>query len=204
MAHTCLKILAIIAVVVSSQAKLQTNIKEIPYGVFLTEIGSASLSENQFEVAIVRSHPQVATKLFGRKIMVHVSAILRDTVRHANESDHELIALYKRRLHNLRAYQHRTKRYAPLQFIGDLAHSIFGTATSKDVDEIRNTVNNVIQNARGQYKMMKGLTIALNETIHAQSHVQQTVETLIERARVVEMSIRSLNENMNKLLRQAV
>jgi hypothetical protein len=187
-------------------AEVLMEISEVPLGTFITEHGETRLYDSSIEIAIVKSHPSVIRDRLCQRIIAHVSGILQtlSDKTNSNSTDLDLIVLYKRRLNNVKRSAIRQRRWAPLEPLGSAVGSLFGLASKKDMEETRDRINDVIDNMRGQYKMVKGLTVALNETIHNQAEIQISVQTLVERARNVERTVRGLHRDVDALMRNNI
>ena len=174
--------------------------KVIPFGTVISADGEARTFSEVYEVVIVRSHPKVVRSEYTAKLQVRLFELLR--CLEAEGAEEALISVYKRRLLNLGQVHERSKRWSLLEPIGELAGSLFGLTTNRETQEVRDRVNEVIANLREQNHIVRGLTVALNDTIHVQTEIQSTVRTLLDRSRNVQNIINRIHSKLSKIEKQ--
>lgn len=173
---------------------------KVPFGTVVTADGEARTYSNEFEIVIVRSHPKVIRSEYTAKMHTSLFELLRSL--QAKGADETLISVYKRRLLNLGQVHERTRRWAVLEPVGELAGSIFGLTTNRETQEIRDRLNQVIASFGEQNHVIRGLTVALNDTIHVQTAIQSTVRTLMDRSRNVQEIISKIHSKLGKIEKQ--
>lgn len=171
---------------------------EAPYGAVVTAGDGARVVANEYEVVVVRSHPKgVRTELM---VKLHDTAreILQSLVD--SEGDKNLLEIYKRRFANLKMIlRSRKKRWAVLEPIGNLVGSIFGLSTSKDMTEVRDHVNQIITGLGDQQRVIKGLTIAINDTRHNERALEGTIRSLTTRAANVQFIVNNIEATLTEI-----
>ena len=172
----------------------------VPFGTVITADGEARTYSDVFEIVIVRSHPKVVRTEHTVKMQTNLFELLRSL--HAEGADETLISVYKRRLLNLSQTFQRAKRWAVLEPVGELAGSIFGLTTNRETQEIRERLNQVIASFGEQNHVIRGLTVALNDTIHVQTAIQSTVRTLLDRSRNVQEIISKIHSKLGNIEKQ--
>ena len=103
---------------------------------------------------------------------------LINNLRQWNETQMIAETFYGRRLALLRVAQNRHKRWAPFGFIGSLSKGLFGTATIKDVLQVKEKVNNLISALGDRDTVIERNAIALNDSIAYMQEVQRVVSDL--------------------------
>ncbi len=86
------------------------------------------------------STPQCAS-ITMRSLVTHIDSVRRDTASVVNEA----IATIKELIPDLATRAGSRKSRALLTFIGDLSHTLFGTATSKEVETLREDINTIVR-----------------------------------------------------------
>ena len=76
-----------------------------------------------------------------RSLVTHIDSVRRDTASVVNEA----IATIKELIPDLATRAGSRKSRALLPFIGDLSHTLFGTATSKEVETLREHINTIVR-----------------------------------------------------------
>jgi hypothetical protein len=150
----------------------------------LIEHGEARTYFDTYEVVIVRSHPRVVRMELMTGLIDHVNHILNQFANDTKYSD-KLTLVFKERLANIQKAGHPlVKRWAPLEPLGEVAGSLFGLATTDDLEETRERINGVISAMHGQTTVIREMTIAINDTLRNQDAMQNTIHSLTQQAKL--------------------
>ncbi len=76
-----------------------------------------------------------------RSLVTHIDSVRRDTASVVNEA----IATIKELIPDLATRAGSRKSRASLPFTGNLSHTLFGTATSKEVETLREHINTIVR-----------------------------------------------------------
>ena len=167
-------------------------ISPVPFGAVMTPQGEARTYSDLHEVVIARTHPAVERGPLFLKLYRQTYGLLRDMPA-ANESyvrtnDPNLKLTFEQRFRNLNwsldssedvSLVNRRKRWALLEPVGSVAGNLFGLTTAKETKEIRDRLNQVIDNMGEQSKVVQGLTVAMHDTVANQKIIQAKVNQLI-------------------------
>lgn len=179
----------------------------VPYGVFVGQAGRAYVSSSSYDIAIVRTHPQVIRRDLMSELADRLHDILVQEENH-NPGDDNILPIYRRRFENLhwRRFKdsRRSKRWAPLEPLGSLVGSLLGLATSSEVDALRIKINEIVSAHNGQTAMVKDLIVVVNDTIHHNQELHYHVKQLERRAYDTRILMRELVGNITETEKQVV
>lgn len=172
---------------------------QIPYGVVIVPNGNAKLFVDTYEAVIVRSHPRVIVS----NLLAELKEQLRSLISHMGEEgdNKNLNVIYKRRFINLNRPLSRSKRWAPLEPLGEVTGSLFGLTTARESREMRSRINTIIDALGTQERIIRGFSIAINDTMHNQDIIQDTVASLTKRAKQVQKLMNQARTEMSDLER---
>ena len=125
----------------------------IPYGTMIVKAGEARTYFDTYEVVIVRSHPRVVRTEMMKGLIEDVIIIL-DKLE-STDTNSDILLIYHQRLKNLAEVGARSKRWAPLEPLGEIVGSVFGLATTGELEETRDRINTVISTMSDQAKVIK-------------------------------------------------
>ena len=150
------------------------TITPVPYGVIALRRGEARVQAGSFDVTIVRRHP-ARTSHWLRPIEMEISALLN----HLRPQRPHQVYMYQARLDGLRRSRRHKRGY--INAIGSLSKTLFGTATEKDVEKVRNKVNEIIEDNQELKTVVKGTVVCVNELREQQQRVQQKTNELVRK-----------------------
>ena len=179
------RLLALLVVSATRETTALTT-TPVPYGTIILPSGIARSYTSAVDVVVVRPHPRVARKQAWRHLEDDLTYFLSKLAQwEDSKTIAETYSARKRALQHARLYvQEETvktpsrHRRAPLGFIGALSKSIFGTATTKDVEKVRDKVNGLISALQDRDLAIQRNAIALDESAAYTAQVAKAVQQL--------------------------
>lgn len=150
-------------------------ITPVPFGTIVVPRGSTRPYSAAVDIVILRTHPRVASQQALTALQSDLT-FLTDSLRQWNET-HSLAESYHERHIALRRTT-RHKRWIPFGFIGSLSKGLFGTATTKDVERVKQKLNQLISALIDRDTVIEQNAIALNDTISYSQKMQRYVNKL--------------------------
>lgn len=139
--------------------------------------GTARPYSSAVDVVLLRSHPRIAARTALTALRADITYLIHN-LRQWNETKTLAETYYGRRLALMRVTATRSKRWAPFGFIGSLSKGLFGTATSQDVQRIKDKVNDLVSALSDRDTVIERNAIALNDSIAYMQEVQRVVTDL--------------------------
>lgn len=178
------------------------TVRSVPQGVISINQGTAVAQDREYEVIIVRQHPSAVQKQF-----LPVLRKLSEALIQYKNSSGPLADLFNERYQFLNQYakskdktrSFRNKRWAPLEPIGAAVGNLFGLASARDVNKVKDTVNAVLDNMNAQQMVVEGLTAVVNDIIGHQQKVRMSVNVLTNQITNMTRSLDLVQQNIDKI-----
>ena len=172
------------------------QVDPVPYGVVALRGGEVRVEKGTYEVVVVKHHPRhIRTTLFG-ELQTEARALL-DEVRHVKPSQAKV---YQIRLDALDWSRRRRRGW--IDGVGELFKTMFGTATTKDVNEVREKVNELISQHNEAETIIQDLIICVNDTRTEQEHVVTKVNELVAKVNSIQTNMSYLTSSMRLQARE--
>jgi len=173
------------------------EVEVAPYGVVTVKEGTARIQTGTYELLIITQRPASLQQQYLDPLLRKAQALFA-TARQGQVVD---VEAYVTRFQRLLA-PIRTKR-GLINAVGELTKSLFGIATVKDVNKIKATVNDLVQESNERRVVVRDLIICVNETITQQQKIEQKVNVLAEHVNQLQRDIQTLSvyvdEDRNRL-----
>ena len=169
------------------------DIDVAPYGTVAIREGLGRIQTGSYELVITTGRPGLIQQQVLRPLLQRINDML-NTARNGQLID---MTAYFTRLRRLQAPPRRKRGL--VNAVGEITKSLFGIATEKDVNAIRNTVNDLVAESNRRKKAVRDLVVCVNRTIELQQQIQEKVNVLVNHVNALQENIEELTSIYNQV-----
>lgn len=157
-----------------------------PYGVVTVNEGTGRIQAGSYELIVMVQRPSSLQRRFLTPLLQQAEALL------STISAEQIVNMdaYVTRFRRLQAPT-RVKR-GLINAVGEITKSLFGIATEKDVNKIKNTVNELVAESNRRKVVIRDLIVCANQTIKQQRHVISKVNVLASHVNQLQEDVQTL------------
>lgn len=183
----------ICVIILYSQRLGALEVNRAPFGTVTINEGTGRIQTGSYELVIVHQKPESLQRQFLTPLLQQVEGLL------ATAQQGQVLNLdpYRTRLSRLQSPA-RVKR-GLINAVGELTKTLFGIATSKDVDKIKNVVNELVMESNTRKVVVRDLIVCVNRTMAQQRQIREKVNALADHVNKLQDSIMNLAQVHDEL-----
>ena len=169
------------------------SVNVAPYGVVTVRDGTARIQTGSYELLVIMQRPAALQQRYLSPLLSQAEALLST----AQTGQVVNLDAYLTRLQRLQTPA-RVRR-GLINAVGEITKSLFGVALDKDVQKIRNTVNELVAESNARKIAIKDIIVCVNQTITQQKQIEQKVNVLANHINQLQDDIQTLAVVHNEL-----
>ena len=179
------------------------NVTAVPYGVIALKRGEAKVREKSYDITIIRRHPDSILNSLGpleRELRDLLFKLRPHRPMLAEMFSARLMLLHRRNFNvQFDDADHQRQKRGLIDAIGSISKSLFGTATTADVNELRNKIEEIVADNIAFQNTVKDTIVCVNDIAKHQVEQSEKINTLVSHVNYFHQTLDAVLKVYNNL-----